>query len=95
MDSMEGIFGEIFLVSVSHETKHENSSKNFGENSERNSGQNPGHKFEKFGELSFCDFSDLTHRGMALTVMRASWPIAMAFRCESVSPSENASHRNK
>ena len=31
----------------------------FGENSERNSGQNPGRKFEKFGELSFCDFSDL------------------------------------
>ena len=33
----------------------------FGENSERNSGQNPGQKFEKFGELSFCDFSDLTY----------------------------------
>ena len=33
----------------------------FGENPERNSGQNPGQKFEKFGELSFCDFSDLTH----------------------------------
>ena len=32
----------------------------FGENSERNSGQNPGEKIEKFGELSFCDFSDLT-----------------------------------
>ena len=32
----------------------------FGENSERNSGQTPGQKFEeKFGELSFCDFSDL------------------------------------
>ena len=31
-----------------------------GENSDRNSGQNPGQKFEKFGELSFCDFSDLT-----------------------------------
>ena len=31
----------------------------FGENSERNSGQNSGHKFEKFGELSFCDLSDL------------------------------------
>ena len=56
---MVGIFGEFFLVSASHETKHENSSKNFGENSERNSGQNPGQKFEKFGELSFCDFSDL------------------------------------
>ena len=27
---MAGIFGEIFLVSVSHETKHENSSKNSG-----------------------------------------------------------------
>ena len=27
---MAGIFGEMFLVSVSHETKHENSSKNSG-----------------------------------------------------------------
>ena len=27
---MVGIFGEFFLVSVSHETKHENSSKNSG-----------------------------------------------------------------
>ena len=33
----------------------------FGENSERNSGRNPGQKFEKFGELSFCDFSDLNN----------------------------------
>ena len=33
----------------------------FGENSERNSGQNPGRNFEKFGELSFCKFSDLTN----------------------------------
>ena len=31
----------------------------FGENSEQNSGQNSGQKFEKFGRLSFCDFSDL------------------------------------
>ena len=27
---MAGIFGEFFLVSVSHETKHESSSKNLG-----------------------------------------------------------------
>ena len=31
----------------------------FGENSEQNSGTNSGRKFEKFGELSFCHFSDL------------------------------------
>ena len=31
----------------------------FGENSEQNSGQNPGRKIEKFGKLSFCNFSDL------------------------------------
>ena len=49
---MEGIFGEFFLVSVSHEAKHEKSSKN----SEQNSGQNPGRKIEKFGKLSFCNF---------------------------------------
>ena len=36
--------------------------KIFGENSERNSGQNSGQKFEKFGELSDCDFPDLTKR---------------------------------
>ena len=34
--------------------------KVLGENSERNSGQNSGRKFEKFGKLSFCSFSDLT-----------------------------------
>ena len=58
---MAGIFGEFFLVSVSHEMKHENSSKKFGENSERNSRQNSVRKFEKFEELSFCDFSNLTN----------------------------------
>ena len=31
--------------------------QNIGKNSERNSGQKPGQKFEKFGELSLCDFS--------------------------------------
>ena len=31
----------------------------FGENSGQNSGQNSGRKFEKSGELSFCNFSDL------------------------------------
>ena len=36
--------------------------KKFGENSERNSGQNPGQKFENFGELSYCDFSDLKNQ---------------------------------
>ena len=56
---MAGIFGEFFLVSVSHETKHEKSSKNSGENSEQNSAQNSGGKFEKFGKLSFCNFSNL------------------------------------
>ena len=34
--------------------------KKFGENSEKISGQNSGRKFEKFGELSFCNLSDLT-----------------------------------
>ena len=31
----------------------------FGENSEQNSGQNSGRKFERFGKLSFCNFSGL------------------------------------
>ena len=37
--------------------------KKIGENSEQNSGQNSGRKFEKFGELSFCSFSDLSFWG--------------------------------
>ena len=57
---MAGIFVEFFLVSVSHETKHKKKRGKFGENSEQNSGQNSGRKFEKFGELSFCNFSDLS-----------------------------------
>ena len=40
---MAGIFGEFFVVSVSCETKHENSLKN----PKDNSGENPGRKFEK------------------------------------------------
>ena len=37
----------------------EKSGENSEENSEENSGENQGRKFEKFGELSFCNFSDL------------------------------------
>ena len=33
--------------------------KKFGENLEQHSGENSGRKFEQFGELSFCNFSDL------------------------------------
>ena len=58
---MAGIFGEFFLVSVSHETKHENSSKNSGKFGAK-FGANSGEKFEKFGELSDCSFSDLIKR---------------------------------
>ena len=56
---MAGIFGESFLVSVSHNEAWKILEK-FGENPEQNSGQNSGRKFEKFGKLSFCDFPDLT-----------------------------------
>ena len=38
------------------ETKHEK----LGEHLEQNSGQNSGRNITKFGELSFCNFSDLT-----------------------------------
>ena len=38
----------------------------FRENSEQNSGQNSGRKFEKFGKLSFCNFSGLTFFGSTL-----------------------------
>ena len=46
------------MVSVSWETKHEKSSKIRGEFGE-NLGEKSGRKFEKFRELSFCNFSDL------------------------------------
>ena len=36
--------------------------ENFGENSEQNSEQNSGRKIEKFGELSFCNFSSMGNR---------------------------------
>ena len=45
----------------------------FGENSEQNSGQNSGRKFEKFGKLSFCSFSDLTFCGRMTIV----WPMPL------------------
>ena len=57
-------FGEFFLVSVSHEMKHENSSNNSGKIRNKTPGQNSGQKFEKFGELSFCDFSHLKKGSM-------------------------------
>ena len=84
---MAGIFGEFFLVSVSHETKHENSSKNSGENSAQNSGQNSGRKFENFGALSFCDFYDLSVcvGGYCTIITRyvAKWGVAQMCLCET------------
>ena len=41
----------------------------FGENSEQNSGRNSGRKFKKFGELSFCNFSDLISCETAMFVL--------------------------
>ena len=58
---MAGIFGEFFLVSVSHETKHEKSSKNSGKIRSKIRGKIRDEKFEKFGKLSFCNFSDRPH----------------------------------
>ena len=60
--------GEFLLVSVPHKTKHENSSKNsgkFGANSEL--------KFEKFGELSFCNCWDLTKTPLPTPSKNPSW----------------------
>ena len=56
---MAGIFGDFFLVSISHETKHENSSKNSGKIRREIRGKIRDKKIEKFGELSDCDFPDL------------------------------------
>ena len=77
---MAGIFGEFFLVSVSYKMKHENSSKKFEENSERNSGQNSGRKIEKFGKLSFCNFTYLTEGSPTKIVLCASAQVP--FHCD-------------
>ena len=47
--------------------------KKFRENSEQTSGQNPGQKFKKFGELSFCHFSDLKISKKEGYFQRAVW----------------------
>ena len=78
---MAGILGEFFLVSVSHETKHEKKNEKFGESSENNSGQNPGRKFEKFGELSFCNFSDLSFCRSLYQVVSSSLSMYMCIAC--------------
>ena len=71
---MAGIFGEFFLVSVSHETKHEKSLKNSG-NFGAKFGAKFGTKIRKIRKLSFCNFSDLTIWGIAAIVSqyRAVW----------------------
>ena len=56
---MAGIFGEFFLVSVAHETKHEKSSKIRGKFGAK-FGAKFGTKIRKIRELSFCNFPDLT-----------------------------------
>ena len=56
---MAGIFGELFSGLRLPRNEARKVLEKFGENSEQNSGQNSGQKFEKFGELSFCKFSDL------------------------------------
>ena len=68
---MAGIFGEFFLVSVSHEAKHENSSKNSGKIRSKIRGKNSGRKFEKFGKDSFCNFSDITFCALLQTCVCA------------------------
>ena len=52
-----GDFGEFYLVSVSQETMHENSSKIRGKFGAK-FGAKSGRKFEKFVEISFCNFSE-------------------------------------
>ena len=49
---MAGIFGEFFLVSVSHETKHEKSSKNSVKIRSKIRGKIRAENSKKFGKLS-------------------------------------------
>ena len=56
---MAGIFGGFFLVSVSHETKREKSSKNSGEIRSKIRGKIRDENSKNSGKLSFCDFPDI------------------------------------
>ena len=56
--------------------------KNFGENSEQNSGHNSGRKFEKSGELSFCNLSDVMKQWI-LICPRQSCIFAVLFSVRS------------
>ena len=70
---MAGIFGETFLVSVSHETKHENSSKNSGKIRSKFGAKIRDENSKKIGELLFCDFSDLSKSNLWVTDPRGFW----------------------
>ena len=56
---MAGIFGEIFLVSVSNETKHENSSKKSGKIRSKIRGKIQDENSRNSEKLALCKFSDL------------------------------------
>ena len=53
---MAGIFGEFFMVSVSHETKREKSSKNSGKNRSRIRGKIRDQNSKNSGNFSFATF---------------------------------------
>ena len=57
---MAGIFGEFFLVSVPTKRSTKNPRKIRGKFGAK-FGAKSGTKIEKFGKLSFCNFSDLTN----------------------------------
>ena len=62
---MAGISVEVFLVSVSHEMKQKTSQKFQGKFGAF--GRKFGIKILKFGEFSFCNFSDLTEKSTLWT----------------------------
>ena len=53
---MAGIFGEFFLVSVSHEMKHENSSKNSGKIQSKIRGKIRDEKLKNSGNFRSATF---------------------------------------
>ena len=61
------MFGEILAVSLSQQTKHEKLSKKNGETSELFFAAKFRAKFKKFGELSFCDFCNLSNLALSYT----------------------------
>ena len=83
---MAGIFGEFSVVSVSQKTKHEKSSKNLGKIRSKIRDENSKKEREKknIGELSLCNFSELTRFGTPVDYYQIDLPCIFSKREEDL-----------